>query len=126
MLELFAIKSAIAIAMKNTVATVVYSIPIALVIASFPEIKVDLVAYGLMGGVTRWVAAKCEWKDGLGGVLVGILMALGFEGASIPFIASLVVGEAQQAHCSSYAYGLVGNIIFDWIVSYVRLKKDKP
>ena len=122
MIHLFAIKSALALAAKNTGLTIALSMPIALIIAGMPEIKVDLVVYGIMGGLTRWIAAKCEWKDGLGGVIVGIFMALGFEGASVPFIKDLVVGELQQIHCSAYAYGLVGNIIFDWVVSFVRMR----
>ena len=122
MFELFAIKSALAIAAKNTAFTLALSVPFALIIAGMPEIKVDLVVYGIMGGLTRWIAAKCEWKDGLGGVLVGIFMALGFEGASIPFIKDLVTGDLQQIHCSAYGYGLVGNIIFDWVVSFARMR----
>lgn len=122
MLQLFALKSALALAAKNTALTLALSIPFALIIAGMPEIKVDLVVYGIMGGLTRWIAAKCEWKDGVGGVMVGIFMALGFEGANVPFIKNLVAGELQQIHCSAYAYGLVGNIIFDWVVSFARMR----
>ena len=122
MFELWAIKSAAALATKNAVATIMWAIPFAFIIAIFPEIKIDLAFYGVMGGLTRWIAAKCDWKDGLGGLVVGVLMALGFEGFTVPFLKDLVTGNEQLAHCSSYAYGLIGNIIFDWVVSFAKTR----
>ncbi len=122
MIEILAIKSACAITAKHAGATIAWSIPFAIVIAALPEFKVDLAIYGAMGGLTRWFAIKCDWRDGLGGVIVGTLMALGFEGASLPYLKELVAGAQQIAHCSSYVYGLAGGLIFDWIISFAKVK----
>lgn len=125
MISVIALKTTLFISAKNTALTLMLSIPFAFVIASFPDIKTDLVFYGFLGGLTRWAAIKCDWRDGLCGILVGMGMGVGFEGASVPFIHSMVAGEAQQAHCSAYGYGLMGNIIYDLGVSFVRTWK-KP
>ncbi len=122
MFEIFAIKSALFVAVKNAAATLAWSIPFAVVIAAIPAFNVDLMAYGMFGGLTRWLALKCGLVDGLCGVGIGALMGVGFEGASAPFVQSWVVGEIQQAHVSAYVFGLLGNIVYDALVNLVAVK----
>lgn len=122
MFELWAIKSAAALATKNAVATIMWAIPFTFIIAIFPEIKIALAFYGFLGGLTRWAAIKCDWKDGLCGIVVGMLMAVGCEGFILPFVKDFVVEAEQQSHISSYGFGLIGIIIFDWVVSFAKTR----
>lgn len=124
MFQILAIKSALVLATKNAGITIAMSIPFAVIIATFPDFRIDLVIYGVFGGLTRWLATKCSMWDGIAGVAIGMLMALGFEGTSIPFLKDFVVGESQIAHVSSYILGLLGNLVFDYVIRIAKTKLD--
>ncbi len=111
---------------KNAAATLVLSMPVAVLVASLPDISTDAIFWGAAGGAVRWMATRQTWGSGLLGVCIGAIMAAGLIGANIPFLSDILPSKETAGHATPFLTGTFGVTIFGAIQDIISFKRGKP
>lgn len=100
-------------ACKNAIATMCLSMPVAALIIVLPEIKTDVAFWGMVGGLTGWIATGNAIGMGLRKVVVGTLAAMGLDGASIPGLSQIITDQQAKSHLTIYLIGIFAIIVYE-------------